>query len=72
MHDTTSAQKLVNAAARGRCGHNSKDALKHCETIADVLAAIKERVQPSGSGGYGRLTTEFNDSGLPKCSRVSI
>ena len=44
--------------------------MKDCETIVDALAAIKEQFQPSGSGGYDRLTTEFNGLDLAKCASV--
>lgn len=63
-------QARALAAARDRCGHNAKNAMKDCETIVDALAAIKEQFQPSGSGGYDRLTTEFNGLDLAKCASV--
>lgn len=44
--------------------------MKDCETIVDALAAIKDQFQPSGSGGYDRLTTEFNGLGLARCASV--
>ena len=63
-------QARALAAARDRCGHNAKNAMKDSETIVDALAAIREQFQPSGSGGYDKLTTEFNQLDLNKCQSV--
>ncbi|KAF2158282.1 hypothetical protein M409DRAFT_34726, partial [Zasmidium cellare ATCC 36951] len=63
-------QARALAVARDRCGHNAKNAMKNSKTILEALAAIQEQFQSSGSGGYDRLTTEFNELDLNKCQSV--
>lgn len=57
-------QERALAAVRDRCGHNAKALVNASETIAQAFDAIKEQYQPSGAGGYDRLTAEFNGLNL--------
>jgi hypothetical protein len=63
-------QARALAAIRDRCGYNAEAIVNECATVKEAFEELRSSYQPSGSGQYDKLCSQFNDIALSACTRV--